>query len=278
MTPLLARRLLLIAGKGGVGKTTTAVALALLAVRRGLRVRLDVVGGEPPRLAHDIETAALAGRAALDEYLARILPGPLHRRIVHSRLYARFAAGAPGLADLMLLGKIADDARSGAWDLVIADIGPTGHASEMLGMPAAAALAFAGGRVLREVDRIRRELADPAHTALVPVAVPEQLALDEARELVARAGALAVALGPLVINRVHAPTPPVPTAGAAAAPLVREALRRACAHATHAELDRRAIARHPELAATAVHLPELMVDEIGRAELDLLAATAGAQL
>ncbi len=278
MTPVLERRLVLVTGKGGVGKSTAAAVLCRLAARQGRRVLLDGgAAGAPAGVA----SASLDGTSALDEYLGRMLPGPVHRRVVRSRLYRRFAAGAPGLADLMLLGKIADDARSGAWDLVVAEIGATGHALQMLAMPRAAASAFGGGLVLREVARIVRELADPAHTALVAVAVPEQLAIDEALEIAARARSLPVALGPLVMNRVRqAPlrASEVPAAPPGASPLVVEALRRGRAQALRAELDRREIARLGELAASAVLLPELMVDEMNAEAIDELAAAAGGQL
>jgi hypothetical protein len=274
--PVLDRRLLLVCGKGGVGKTTVAAVFALLAARRGRRVLLDAVGREPAPLA-GVTVAGIGGDAALDEYLARALPGPIHRRIVRSRLYRRFAAGAPGLADLMMLGKIADDARTGAWDLVVADIGATGHGLEMIGMPAAAASEFGPGRVLREVDRIRRELGDPGHTALIPVTTPEELAVDEARELGARAAELGIALGPVVINRVHgAPRSlaEVPAAPPRASLLVAEAVRRGRSQALRAELDRREIDRLGGLEAGAVRLPMILAETIGRAELDLLVEAA----
>lgn len=273
--PLLERRLLLVAGKGGVGTSTAAATLALAAARRGRRVLLDAIGPAPASLP-GIEVAGIRGAAALGEYLARALPGPVHRRIVRSRMYLRFAAGAPGLADLMALGKIADDARLGRHDLVVADLGATGHALQMLGMPAAAALAFGLGRVGREVDRIRAELADPAHTALVAVAVPEELAVDEARELVARADQLGVARGPLVINRIHAAPralDQVPAVPPGASPLVAEAIARGRSQARRAALDRREIARLGGLATGAIRLPRILAEELGPAELlDLVAA------
>ncbi|HEU5059170.1 MAG TPA: ArsA-related P-loop ATPase [Kofleriaceae bacterium] len=280
MTPLLDRRLLLVTGKGGVGKSTVAGVLGRLAARRGKRVLLDCVGTRAP-VVPGVQVAALEGGAALDEYLGRMLPRPLLRRLVKSRLYRRFAAGAPGLGDLMALGKVADDARGGAFDLVIADIGATGHALQMLAMPRAVARAFGGGLVVSEAVRIARELADPDHTALVPVTVPEELAVDEAYEIAARAAALGVALGPVVIDRVNlAPlaSRDLPAAPPRAAPLVGEALHRGRAQALRAELDAREIARLGPLAARAVRLPELLVEEMTEAEIERLVEVAGGQL
>lgn len=272
--PLLERRLLLLAGKGGVGTSTAARVLALLAARRGRRVRLDAIGAAPPPLS-GVAVAGIRGADALDEYLGRALPGPIHRRVVRSRTYRRFAAGAPGLADLMALGKIADDARLGRDDLVVADLGASGHAIQMLGMPAAAGLAFGAGRVRREVDRLRGELADPGHTALVAVATPEELAVDEARELLARADQLGVARGPIVINRIHqAPPGELPAAPPGASPLVAEAIARGWSQARRARLDRREIARLGTLATGAIRLPRILTEELDGAGLDALVAAA----
>jgi hypothetical protein len=76
MTPLLDRRLLLVSGKGGVGKSTVALVLCRLAARRGRRVVLDCIGMPAPALA-GLASASLEGGRALDEYLGRMLPGPL---------------------------------------------------------------------------------------------------------------------------------------------------------------------------------------------------------
>ncbi|MCB9563986.1 MAG: P-loop NTPase [Kofleriaceae bacterium] len=271
---LIDRRLLLVSGKGGVGKSTVAAALATAAVRRGRKVRLDEVGHVAPAPLPGVAVAAIDGDAALDEYLGRIIPRVFHHFLVRNPLYRRFAAGAPGLADLMVLGKLADDARVGGWDLVIADVGATGHALQLLGMAAAADAAFGAGLVRKEVDRIRRELADPAYAAVVPVTTPEQLAIDEALELDRGARALGLAVGPVIVNRVHdAPCEPddVPAPAPGAAPLVVEALRRGRSHAVRAALDRVEIARLEAVTDDAVRLPALMVETFGAAALGALA-------
>ncbi len=276
--PLLDRRLLLVSGKGGVGKTTVAVVLARLAARTRARVRLVGVGTDPPEVA-GVASARIDGRAALDEYLGRVLPGRVHRRLVRNRRYQRLSAGAPGLFDLMVLGKIADDAREGMWDLVIADAGASGHTLQMLGMPAASMGAFGAGRVLREVTRIRAELADPRHTALVAVTTPEDLAIDEVGELVAGARGLGVAVGPVVVDRIHVcprELAALPSPGPDTPPLLAELLRRGRDQARRAGDDLTAIRRLGPLADEAVRLPELIGAGIGEAELELLTEIMGA--
>jgi anion-transporting ArsA/GET3 family ATPase len=273
---LLERRLLVVSGKGGVGKSTVAAVLALVAARRGARVRLVAVGAPPPELP-GVVGAQVDGRTALDEYLGGVLPGPLHRRLVRSGVYRRLTTGAPGLFDLMLLGKIADDARGGAWDLVVADIGATGHALQMLAMPAAAIEAFGAGRVRREATRIVAELADPGHTGLVAVTIPEELAIDELHELTAGAARARIAAGTVIINRLHScpcAVDDLPAPNGAGPPLFAELLRRGRAQAARAELDRRALARLGPLGTHAVRLPELIGVEDEAARLQRLVAAA----
>src|SRR5882672_2743750 len=139
---LLQRRLHFVVGKGGVGKTTIAAALALLLARRGRRtlaVEMDAVGRLPALLggrgvgylptevAPSLHVLGLDGRAALEEYLGLIIPVKrLLATVFSSKLYQYFVAAAPGLKELMTVGKIwyeatREDGGRPVWDAIVVD-------------------------------------------------------------------------------------------------------------------------------------------------------------
>jgi anion-transporting ArsA/GET3 family ATPase len=200
---LLARRLILLSGKGGVGKSVVGMALALAARARGKRVLLVEVDapleaarrlGAPPSRGRETEvrpglfTVNLDPSAVMDEYVRHVVPVELlARRILSSPLYHRFFAAAPGLRELMTLGKIMvlEEARRGlsrrpAWDLVVVDAPATGHGLAFLMVPLAASRAIPVGPVGHNARRVLRLMRDPARTALVVVTLPEEMAVVEA--------------------------------------------------------------------------------------------------
>ena len=119
---LLSRRVLILSGKGGVGKSVVGMALAIAARDRGKRVLLvevaapleaaRVLGGRPARgrlgeVLPGLVTLNLDPRAVMDEYVRHVVQLEiLARRVLDSPIYQRFFATAPGLPELMTLGKI----------------------------------------------------------------------------------------------------------------------------------------------------------------------------
>jgi anion-transporting ArsA/GET3 family ATPase len=225
---LFTRRLLVVVGKGGVGKTTIACALALEAVRRGRRVLLCEVDGvarapqllqaEPGPVGRAVATPAgvavmaVEGKAALAEYLGMIIPvRRLLQTVFKSQLYQYFVAAAPGLKELMTIGKIwyeaeRVDEQSGArcWDQVILDAPATGHGLQYLRMPAAARDAFEIGLVHREAQRLVELLTDPARTAVNLVATAEEMPVNETVAMYhALRDDLRMPTGLLFVNRLH---------------------------------------------------------------------------
>jgi anion-transporting ArsA/GET3 family ATPase len=224
---LVARRLVVLTGKGGVGKSVVGSALALAARGRGKRVLLVEVaapleasrrlGGPPSR---GRETEALPGlftlnvdpQTVMDEYVRHVVKLDLiARRLLASPIYHRFFAAAPGLKELMVLGKIMvlEEAhrrlsREPLWDLIVVDAPATGHGLAYLKVPHAASLAVPVGPIGHNARRILALLRDPRRTALVVVAAPEEMAVVEAVELY-RAARDEVGIEPqaVVLNGCH---------------------------------------------------------------------------
>src|SRR5262245_5234403 len=145
---LFDRRLHFVVGKGGVGKTTAAAALATLLAQRGrktLAVELDQAGRltgllagrgatyQPAEVAPSLWVQAVEGPAALEEYLGLIIPVKrLLATVFSSHVYQYFVAAAPGLKELMTVGKIWYETTRlergrPVWDAVVVDAHATGH-------------------------------------------------------------------------------------------------------------------------------------------------------
>src|SRR5438128_614964 len=222
---LLQRRLHFVVGKGGVGKTTIAAALALLLVRRGRRtlaVEMDAVGRLPTLLggrgvdyvptevAPGLHVLGLDGRAALEEYLGLIIPVKrLLATVFASKLYQYFVAAAPGLKELMTVGKIwyeatREEAGRPCWDAIVVDAPATGHSLQYLRMPQAAREAFGAGLVQREATKITELLRDRRATAVHLVTLAEEMPVIETLEMRGQlTGALQLPLGYVIANRLH---------------------------------------------------------------------------
>lgn len=225
---LFQRRLLFVAGKGGVGKTTVACALALIAAQLGKRTLLTEVDGAgraayllgvepapiglPRRAGPSLSVMSVEGGAALAEYLEIILPiKRVLQAIFASRIYRYFVAAAPGLKELLTIGKIwyeaerLDEASGGRlWDLVIVDAPATGHSLQYLRMPYAAHQAFGSGLVGRESKRIVDLLVDPQTTAVNLVTTAEEMPVNETLEMYQQIrDDLHMPLGLLFANRMH---------------------------------------------------------------------------
>jgi anion-transporting ArsA/GET3 family ATPase len=197
---LLDKPLVVVTGKGGVGKSTVAAALGLVASRRGRRTiiaevarRDDVsrtlggTGVHEDELAPGLHHISIDPEVAMEEYLADQLPSrALVEVLTSSRSFAYLAAATPGLRELVTVGKVwelAQDARRApgarAYDLVVLDAPATGHGVAILAAPRTFAEVALAGPIARQGRTIDAMLSDPARTGVVAVARPEEMPVAE---------------------------------------------------------------------------------------------------
>src|SRR5213594_3972646 len=295
---LLERRLHFVVGKGGVGKTTVAAALALGFARGGRRTlavdmdaegRLGAVLAGSPELGARLSVLAVDGRAALEEYLGLIIPvRRLLATIFSSKVYQYFVAAAPGLKELMTVGKIwyettrLEGGRP-AWDAVVVDAPATGHSVQYLRMPQAARDTFGAGLVQREAAKVVELLCDPRTTAVHLVTLAEEMPVAETLETHAQlVGPLAMPVGSVIVNRVHhrrfspavlaALREAAKRAGPEERALVRAVCERAAEESGWSDINAAHLARLRAAIRDVpiVELPFLFVEEFDRAEVERL--------
>ncbi|MBX7184928.1 MAG: hypothetical protein K1Y01_07250 [Vicinamibacteria bacterium] len=188
---------LFVLGKGGTGKSVIAEGLAALAAEAGHRTLLVRIGESvqdapreglaPGPTRHGFDAVDLDARVAMDEYVRHVVRlRPLVDRIIRSEVYVKFFAAAPGLPELVLLGRIkeysAEADRKGAprWRTIVVDCPSSGHGLLMLETPFAAHRAAPVGPFARLAERIMTWLKTATRIALV--AIPEEMAVVEAVE------------------------------------------------------------------------------------------------
>jgi anion-transporting ArsA/GET3 family ATPase len=200
VTALADKRLVFVTGKGGVGKSTVSIALGIAAARRGLRTIVAELSGQaraaeafgvaPPsgeevHLTDDLHAISIDVERAMEEYLHE-RAGRVGDLLAASRAFHAFAHATPGMRELLSIGKVwelAQDRRRVAgtqpYDLVIVDAPATGHALGALRAPVTFAEIARVGPIAHQGRTIDATLRDPAQTAVVAVALPEEMPVTE---------------------------------------------------------------------------------------------------
>ncbi len=207
---LTAARVVVVAGKGGVGKTTVTAVIARAASDAGRRVLVVELDGKPAlaELLPGIEVLAISAPEALDEYLRDHGFGRIAKRLNRTGVIDVVGTAAPGIDDIVVLGKIKQLERSGDYDVVVVDGPAAGHAITFLTSAAGLADAVSSGPVRAQADEVLELLHDPERCQVVLVTLPETTPVNEVVETAfALEDEVGVQLGPVVVNGVDVGDP-----------------------------------------------------------------------
>ena len=206
VVPLLsAAKVTVVAGKGGVGKTTVTALLARAAADAGRRVIAVELDGKSTlaELVGDVPLLALSAPLALEEYLREHGFGRVAKRLAASGVIDVVSTAAPGIDDLVVLGKIKQLERSGDWDTIVVDGPAAGHAVTMLTSPAGLRDAVSSGPVRAQADDVLAMLNDASRCQVALVTLAETTPVNETIETAFTVeDRVGVKLAPVFVNAV----------------------------------------------------------------------------
>jgi len=300
------KRILFVTGKGGVGKSTVAAALGIAAARRGQRTIVAELTGQDRvaaafgrtdgaghahelQLAERLFTISVDPQHALDDYL-HLKAGALGGVLSGSRTFHAFLSATPGMRELLGLGKaweLAQTERRSAdgepYDLVVVDAPATGHGIATLRTPRTFAEIAKVGPIANQGKALDATFTDPAQTAVVAVALAEEMPVNETLVLKRRLRfELGIELADVVVNalvpdrlgprQARRVEDALALLRDGASPAVAAALQSAHSEHVRARAQREQVQRLADGLGSAPHeLPYLFTPTVDRAGLELLA-------
>ena len=217
-------RLVVVTGKGGVGKTTVTAALAAHAATAGTRTLVVETANDgslahlfgrrrlgtiPDAVADGLDAVGVDQRRLVEDYFAGMLRFQfLSKRLFASSTFNALTTAAPGITEYLLLEKVLgwlepEGRRARPYDLVLVDGPATGHALTLLRAPDSLAAMVSGGPIGQTARRLRGLLGDRTRTQVVLVSIPEEMSVRETIEThAALTDDLGLRVARAVVNRV----------------------------------------------------------------------------
>jgi anion-transporting ArsA/GET3 family ATPase len=307
--PVTPPRLVVLVGKGGVGRSTLAAALGLVSAGRGRRTLLVEVaasqvvpgwfevrerGYRPVRLAPNLHAHRVGWEDALREYgLMKLHVRALYRLVFENPFVRRLLPAIPGVAEILVMGKVIWSVTDGVdglgpVDTVILDAPATGHGISLLTSPDVVSATVPTGPLAEDARRLRGLLRDPATTRFHLVTTPEEMPVAESEEIHrVLAGRHDLPFGPILANQVlsrglraeQRDTLAVAARSALGTPDSCAAVSAALLMADRAQLQRAHLQRlRHRVPLPLIELPDVRGGRTPRQRIDVLAQHLAARL
>jgi anion-transporting ArsA/GET3 family ATPase len=217
--------LILVIGKGGVGRSTVAASIAAAAAKEGRRTLLfeanakdrfgaffgrPEVGTEISKLRENLYAVNTTPAAALEEYGLMILRfRRVYKLVFENRITEAFLKAIPGIEEYAVLGKAwyhTKETKRGApiWDTVVFDMAASGHSLSMLRIPWSIVSTVPEGPLARDAKEVQSLILDPERTGVVMVTLAEDMPTNEAIELTSDLQEhLKLGVSKLVVNQLY---------------------------------------------------------------------------